>query len=147
MSSGTEIVKSALRLIGAHSIAAPADPESIVIGKDTLNSMLQGWLSTGINMGTTPLEVPGDELNEPIDARNGITYNLAVLLYSNYGSAGKPISPLVLLNAASEKRFIKSAYQVHAIPKKVVSSTLPRGQGNSVFWDGAYFAEGETLDG
>jgi hypothetical protein len=147
MSSGTKIVKAALRLIGAHSIAAPADPESITIGTDTLNSMIQSWLSIGIDMGATPLQVPGDELNEPVDAYLGIVYNLAMLLQPNYGAGGTPISPLVVVTANSQRDFIKSAYQVHYIPSKVVSSTLPKGQGNVGYRDRQYFAEGETLDG
>ena len=50
MSDGTTLIQSALKLIGAHSIYAPADAESIEVSLGTLNSMLQLWLSQGIEI-------------------------------------------------------------------------------------------------
>lgn len=131
MSAGTTLIISALKEIGAHSIAAPADPESIEIGMFVLNSMLQLWLSQKIDLGITPIEVPGGEVGEPLDARQGIIDNLAVALGPNFEKVGGVVSPT--LRAAANRGYtsIENLYQIVTIPNKVVSSTLPRGAGNN----------------
>jgi hypothetical protein len=147
MSDGTTIIESALKLIGAHSIAAPADPESIEIGMFTLNSMLQLWLSQNVDMGIVPLEAPGDELGEPLDARQSIIDNLSILLAPNFGVG--VVDQVLRDNARLSKAEIKRLYRNITIPAKVVSSTLPRGAGNNTqgsFWNDTYYAKGETLD-
>ena len=78
MSTGTEIIKDALRAIGAHSLAQSAPPEAIEIGMNFLNNMMQLWRSRSIMIETVPLQVPGDELSEPADSRNAIVFNLAI---------------------------------------------------------------------
>ena len=128
MSSGTSIVENALGLIGAHSIPSPANPKSIVEGEKTLSSMLQSWLSEDIDLGIVTLEAPGEELGEPEDTTNAITFKLAVLLYPSF--PGLPVSPTLIVNARKEFDTVKRLYQKLTIPDKVVSSTLPRGQGN-----------------
>lgn len=131
MSAGTEIIEFALKEIGANSIAAPADAESIVIGRDTLNSMLQMWLSIGIDLGIVPLDAPGDELGEPLDATQAIIDNLAVELAPNFDNGKVVVSPTLRNNARRNYETIKSLYQTLSIPDKVLSSTLPRGAGNT----------------
>lgn len=130
MSSGTEIIESALKLIGAHSIAAPADPESIELGMKTLNSMLQLWLSQQIDLGISPLEAPGNEVGEPLDTTQAIIDNLAVSLSPNFSNGTAIVSSELRANAVNGYNQTKSLYQVFTIPNKVVSSTLPRGAGN-----------------
>lgn len=145
MSSGTSIVENALEEIGAHSIPAPAAPESIVKGEKTLSSMLQSWLSEGIDLGIVPLPAPGDELGEPEDTTNAITYKLALLLLPSF--PGLPVTPTLVVNARTEFDTVKRLYQVFTIPDKVVSSTLPRGQGNQRFFRSRVFAgKGATVD-
>lgn len=131
MSTGTEIIQRALQMIGAHSIVSPADPDSIVLGFERLNSMLEMWLSLGIVIGFTPLGVPGDELNEPVDTQGGIIANLALQL-APYFDNGKGISSAELSrDARLGYHNIKNLYQKVSIPNKIVSSTLPIGAGNS----------------
>ena len=130
MSSGTKIIESALKLIGAHSIAAPADAESVELGMETLNSMLQLWLSKQIDLGISPLDAPGDEVDEPLDSTQAIIDNLAVALGPNFDNGGEVVSQTLRVNANNGYNSIKSLYQVFTIPDKVVSSTLPRGAGN-----------------
>ena len=86
MSAGTEIIQEALRKIGAHSEVSPASAESILVGKSALNSMLEMWLSKGIDFGFAPLDAPGDDLSEPPDTRNGISSNLAIMRLAMEGA-------------------------------------------------------------
>ena len=76
MSDGTTLIESSLKLIGAHSIYAPADAESIEVSLGTLNSMLQLWLSQGIELNISPLNAVGEEVGEPLDTRQAIINNL-----------------------------------------------------------------------
>ena len=146
MSIGTDIIQEALNQIGAHSIVSPADPESIVKAMKVLNSMLQLWLSKSIDMGTTPLKNPGDELNEPLDGRQVIIYNLAVKTAPMFENGKVIVSQDLKRNALSGFDDIRSLYQVITIPDKVVSSTLPRGQGNTRFRDFRIFqGHGTTI--
>lgn len=131
MTTGTKIIESALKKIGAHSIAAPADPESIELGMETLNSMLQLWLSQEIDLGIVPLKAPGDELGEPLDARQAIIDNLAVLSAPNYDNGTGIVSGTLQGAANRGYTSIENLYQNVSIPNKVVSSTLPRGAGNN----------------
>ncbi len=130
MSSGTFIIKSALKRIGANSLAQPAAPETITEGRDVLNSMLMLWLSEGIDIGIVPLDAPGDELGEPLDARNAIIDNLALRMSPDFDNGENIVSPQLVSNAKREFTLIRNLYQKVEIPLKIVSSTLPLGQGN-----------------
>lgn len=131
MSSGTEIIQAALMRIGAHSLVAPAPPESIIVGRDTLNSMLMLWLSQDIDLGIAPLDAPGDKLDEPLDTRQGIIDNLAIMLAPNFDNGKTVVSQTLVFNARIGFITIKSLYENLTIPDKVLSSTLPRGAGNT----------------
>ncbi len=131
MSTGTDIIQRALQKVGAHSIVAPADPGTIILGQEILNSMLEEWLSRGIVLGFTPLEVPGDELNEPPDARNGIINNLAVRLAPDFDNGKSVASPRLEINANKDLTRIKALYQRINVPQKIPSSLTPVGAGNT----------------
>lgn len=131
MSTGTDIIERALQQIGSHSIVQPASPGSITLGMEKLNSMLEMWLTKGIEIGFTPLDVPGDELNEPNDTRNGIINNLSIELAPDFNNGKVIVTAELLRNARSGFNDIKNIYQRITIPPKKVSSTLPRGAGNS----------------
>lgn len=147
MTTGTKIIQASLKLIGAHSKAAPADSESVELGMETLNTMLQLWLSQNVDMGIVPLSAPGDELGEPLDAKQGIINNLAIDLAPNFGNA--VVSPMLRANARRSKAEVKNLYRNTTIPNKVVSSTMPKGSGNRVnssMTERSYFSKGETID-
>ena len=145
MSTGTSIVERALGKIGANSIPAPADPSSIVEGGETLGSMLQSWLSDNIDLGIVPLASLGDDLGEPADTTNAIIDNLALLLLPSFPNL--PVTPTLVINARVGFDTVKRLYQNLTIPDKVVSSTLPRGQGNQRFFrPRVYAGKGATVD-
>ncbi len=146
MTTGTVIIKSALQKIGASSALSEPSPESIQTAFGILNSMISLWTSQGIMTGATLLEVPGDELNEKQDCQNAIIYNLAVMVAPDFDNGKVIVSPILAAMAIGELNRIKAIYQSLDIPKKVVSSTLPRGQGNRRFLHrDAFFPEGSKI--
>ena len=131
MSTGTRIIQDALKLIGAHSVVSPAGPESIEDGRVALNSMLEMWNSKNIQIGTTPLEVAGDELNEPADCRNAIVQKLAIEVAPLFDNGKLVVSPELRALAKVNFQDVRSLYGKLTIPRKVLSSTTPTGAGNS----------------
>ena len=149
MSIGTDVIHGALRKIGAHSAVSPAEPDTIVEGMQTLNSMLAIWRSLGVMQDLVPIEVPGDELGEPGDARNAIEDNLAICLAPNFDNGKVIVSATLERNARVGFHYLETLYGKYNIPKKVPSNSLPKGAGNSKGnnYDSPFFEEGETLDG
>jgi len=146
MSDGTTIIQKALQRIGAHSVISPASSEAILVGKDALNSMIEMWLSKGIDFGFAPLDAPGDDLNEPADTRNGIISNLAIFLAPDFDNGKTVVSQDLKNIARSEFNNIKRLYRKVVVPDKVVSSTLPKGAGSdSLFLDSRYFNRGDRI--
>jgi hypothetical protein len=145
MSTGTSIIERALKRIGVLSVAVPSSPEQITDGLLELNSMLNLWLSYGIKFQFNPITQPGEELDEPIDATSAIVDNLAVRIAPDYN---KPVSADLKANARRGWNDIKTQYQEVCIPDKVVSSTLPFGEGNAKGTDArVFFPKGGTLNG
>ena len=130
MSTGTDIVLDALGAIGEHSIASPAPDESIQDGFIKLMSMLEMWATMNINIGFTPIAVVAGDINEPMDTRNGIVSNLALLLAPDFDNGGNIVSESLLHNARIGFAHIKRFYQRISIPAKVISSTTGLGLGN-----------------
>lgn len=151
MSAGTVIFHNALKVIGAYSIAAQADPEADVDLMNMYNSMIIEWFGLEIkaidgNPLLNPIKVPGEELGEPLDTKLAIEYNLAVLAFPLFHAGNKPLSPVTSKTAERLLNYLKTVYQDVTIPKMVVSSTLPRGEGVSpVRNQGPYFDRGETI--
>lgn len=127
MTTGTKIIQKSLQRIGKHSVVKPAASEVIEDGMDHLNSMIQGWESLCISMGCMPLKVPGDELSEPSDVKNAIIDNLAIYMAPSMNGR---VTPELTRAANNGLALIKDLYQDLTIPNKVVSSTLPLGEGN-----------------
>ena len=146
MSTGTEIIKDALKRIGAHSIAQPAAPETISEGLEVLNAMLQLWRSKSIFLEVVPLKVHGDDLSEPMDSRNAIVNNLALELAPNFEDGKGVVSPQLKANAKAGFINISRLYRKNTIPNKVPSATLPRGSGNDFgLGNNKFFQRGSSL--
>lgn len=148
MSTGTDVIKGALRKIGAHSQVSPAEPDTIVEAMQTLNSMLQMWRSQGIMSDMLPLKAPGDELGEPGDSRNAIEDNLALALAPNFENGKVVVTQTLKDNAKLGFQNVCALYEVFTIPSKEPSSLLPKGAGNSRGTDRrVFFGENGALDG
>lgn len=131
MSTGTTLVKRALSRIGANSIVQPATGNTINDAFEVLKSMIQLWESWGIDLGVVPLEVVGDDLSEPPDSTNAIINNLALELAPDFSNGKQVISPALVRQANMDFWRVETLYQTFTVPNKVVSKTLPVGQGNS----------------
>jgi len=148
MTTGTKVIQRALQHIGAHSPLQPANPEALNNAKDTLNSMLASWEDDwGIVMGTVPLDAIGDELSEPMGARNDIQYILAMALRADFpGSQSDPLLPRM---ADEGFQRILRTWTTPEIPKAVVRGTLPKGQGNKrgggIRWDYTFFPKDSEI--
>lgn len=147
MSTGTEIITKALQKLGASSKVSPASPESITLGMDALNSMIEMWESKNIITGMTPLEVPGDELNNPRDITNGIINNLAIELAPDFDNGKTVVSPTLMRQANIGYNSIITLYQIVVVPDKVISSTTPVGAGNERYFRARNFpVKGQTIE-
>ena len=148
MTVGTKVVQRALGHIGVHSPLQPASPEALEIGRDTLNSMLSGLYDDwGIDLGTVPLDAIGDDLSEPMGARNHIQYMLALQLSIDF--PGSQVSQQLKAQADRGLETLKRAYSKVEIPLKVAGTTLPTGQGNkrggSTRWEPTFYPEGSEI--
>ena len=145
MSTGTKIVQGALSRIGAHSIVRPANPESLEVGRDALNSLHAGWQDNGIEFGGVPIEAIGDDFSEPLGLTNTIMDNLAIQLQPLF--PGTQISQDLRINANKSYQKLLAKCQAITIPKPIVRETLPKGQGNTdnSYYDETFFSEGDTV--
>lgn len=147
MSTGTALIQDAARLIGAHSIVAPIDSDSIEVGFVALNNMMALWLSQGIDLQHVPLEVPADEMAEPGDTRNAIIEQLALQLAPYFFTGQSVVSADLRALANRDFMFVKNIYQILSIPDKTVTATLPKGEGNSKGVDRQiFFGNGATIN-
>ena len=131
MSSGTELITESLEEIGASSSVAPANPEAIESGRRKLRSLIQYWTTQGIDLGLTPIDAAGDEVSEPLDARQAIIDNLALVLAPSFDNGKNVVSQTLKDNARDGYERIKGIYQTVTISPKIISSTTPLGIGNS----------------
>lgn len=148
MSSGTKIIQTAYQLIGVGTPAIDAADEFINNGVDRLNGMLQRWKSLGLDLGTTPLLNPGDQVNEPADTTTAIIDNLALELAPFADNGKNIVSPMLKINADKGMDALYKFKLDFEIPDMVLSSTTPVGMGNKpgiLFPD--YKRKGETVDG
>ena len=144
MSTGTALCDDALMAANITSSVVPADPTQQDNAFTRLRTMMQLWLSWGIVFDIVPTTAIGEDLNEPIDARNAIVDNLAVSVLQFYRL---PVTQELLANARLGLYQVKSLYQELTIPNKVVSSTLPKGAGNSKGVDArVFFPPGDSVE-
>ena len=149
MSTGTEIIKDAMKELGVVSVVSPPAPENIEDGRKKLNSMLEMWLSRSIVIATSPLKIAADDLNEPADCRNGIVTNLALELAPLFSNGKQIVTQELRSNARRDFNRIQNLYRSVTIPKKVLSSTTPAGAGNSQgdgFYGQTFWQKGNPVD-
>lgn len=108
MTTASEVVTGALRLIGAYGVDETPSAEDAAAGLVALNQMLAGWGIEGIRLEHAPLAL-GDTLPYPDDHERPIRFNLAVELAPEYGAAAT-LSPTVVRTADTGKRMLKAVY-------------------------------------
>lgn len=148
MTTGTKIVQKALQHLSVHSPLQPAPPESLEDAKDTLNAMISNWQDYwNIDMGAVPLDAIGDDLSEPMGARNEIEYCLALAVAPMFPNA--QVSPLLPKLAQEGFQRILATWGEVTIPKVIPRDTLPKGQGNkrggTTRWKYAFFPKGAEI--
>lgn len=142
MSTGTFIITKAYARIGAYTVFNIPPTEAIIDGMTALNGMLDRWRSKFIDLPFINIDVPGQQLAEPVDATEAIIDNLAIQLSTSYSSGSlNLVSQELRTNAKVGLIDLKKAYRCQPIPKFTLSSTTPVGQGNvdglfnrRVFW-------------
>jgi hypothetical protein len=145
MTTGTSIIEDALKEIRVISVAVPSSPEQISHGLQKLQTMLQLWLDDGIEFEFSPITTAGENLDEPQSVRNAIVTNLAISLAGSYRAE---ITGSLQNDARKSLNRVKARYQEICVPDKVVSSTLPKGAGNSKGVDSrVFFPKGGTING
>jgi len=148
MSTGTYICQRALQRIGAHSVVQPATPNTIDDAFEVLQGMIQEWGDQGIDLGIVPIVSVGNDISEPISARNPIINNLAILLAPDFDNGKNIVSPALLSAARSGYNRVKDLYQTITVQQKCPSSTLPAGAGNSQGINNrVFFGQDAELDG
>ncbi len=146
MTVATLIIKRALQKIGAASSVSEPDPSSVQTAFDALTGMIEDWNAQSIITDAVVPTVPGDDLGEKADTTNAFISNLSILVSPDFDNGKQIVSPALMRQAASQFVMIKAKYQTFTIPNKVVSSTLPVGQGNRRWrWDSAFFPEGSEI--
>jgi hypothetical protein len=120
-----QIVRDALTELTVQAAEQTVPAVDLETGVRYLNRMLSAWAANQIDLGYTFVDSPNDKLTVPAGAIEGIVFNLAIRLASQYDV---PIGP-ALSNAA-----MTSMDTVRMIGVKTgkanFPSTLPIGSGN-----------------
>lgn len=146
MTAGTKIVESALQKIGVHSPLQPASPEALQTGMDKLNAMISEWEDDKIILGAVPLSALGNDLAEPLGARNAIENQLALVLAPDF--PGAQISTELHRQAKLTYNKLVRRWKVRDVRKQKVRGSLPLGQGNKFFnsrYTNTFYEEGDEL--
>lgn len=129
MAIGTDIVTSALKLIGAHSPINVAKPEAMTDGFKDLVEMLEEWKNEGIDFTALAITIPakiGDEIGNPVWLTKTIKCGLAVRLGV---IMRKPVPDEVVATASDG---YAELYAQHGPSLEYeYPHRFPRGQGSS----------------
>lgn len=90
MSTGTQIITRAYRMIGVKSASTPLSATEIADGLEALNAMLVRWEADGLAMGFSSLSSAGSTIGIPAEAEEGVCANLAVTLAPEFGVTPAP---------------------------------------------------------
>lgn len=153
MSTSTEIIEDAFTELGVNSTVSTVDAALVTAGFTKWKSILADFIKKEIILAetdpitdiTTTIAVPttiGQELNEPPASRHHLVNYLAMHLLgmARVDPATLKLPPLVYTLNEIEK-----SWKVHVIPRKTLSSLLPRGQGGNKTRTNDAFFDGQTI--
>ena len=133
MSTVNFLVLASLTKIGKNSPLKPAKAADVLTGMDSLASLLQQFRTQNILIGTAPISSSTSEVGETLDSRNHIINILAVEIASNYDSGQVVVSQTLKASEVAGRAFLKKWYTKALPTMRIISSTAPRGSGNTRF--------------
>jgi len=128
MSTATELITDAYTEIMVQSQSKNISEFAIEFGRRKFKAMMQEWIDTDMDFGYTAIEFVSDETSIPVGLETAITTNLAVRLSP---SVGQVANPTLVANAAISLHTVKDQYQSKEAADRIVSGTMPLGQGNT----------------
>lgn len=152
MSTAQAIVEDAYRVLGSNSEVRSVSTALVDKGFTILQSVLADLIKNDIILEetvsdvTTTIAVPTaktDELSEPLASRNHLVNYLAVFIMPY---ARTPTETIKIPPAPFSLSQMASIYRVHAIPNKILSRLLPKGQGARTYIHESAFFNGEVID-
>jgi len=133
-------IKDALMEIVVLGAEAPLEAVDAQVAVRYLNRMMAALDADGIDLGYTQVTTLADEITTPIGAHEGIVFNLAAKLWTQYAD-GQPTPGELLLKARDGlKTMRKLAITIGATE---FPNTLPIGSGNETetFTDRHFYAD------
>ncbi len=128
MSTGTDLIKDAYTEVGANSQLKPVTDFDIEFGRRKLQRMMQEWIDDDMDFGFTAIEFASDETSIPLSLEAAVVTNLALRLTS---SKGRPASQDLKAAASVSLSNLLNRYQSKDAADRIVSGTMPLGQGNT----------------
>lgn len=128
MSTAKELITDAYTELVVHSQSKSVSEFAIEFGRRKFQAMMQEWIDDDMDFGFSATEFASDETSIPVGLETAITTNLAVRLAP---SVGKVANQTLLANASISLNNIKNQYQSKESADRVVSGTMPIGQGNT----------------
>lgn len=123
-----EIVKDALNEIIVLGAEAPVEAADAQVAIRYLNRMMAALDAKGIELGYTQVSNFADEITTPLGAYEGMVYNLALKLWTQY-SDGQPPPPELMMKAKDGMETM--AMLGVGIGQTEYGPTVPIGSGNS----------------
>ena len=125
-----DIIRDALMEITVLGAEAPVEPSDAQTAIRYLNRMMAAFDAGGIDIGWTDVQNNGSPITARLGAIEGIVFNLALRLWTQY-AGGKP-PPVELHQKAREGKAIMAKLAVRVGPS-AFPSTLPMGSGNGAY--------------
>lgn len=143
METAETVVKDALQELLVQASEAPIEASEAQTAIRYMNRMMFEFDAQGITLGYTKVDNLGDPVTIPDGAYNGVVYNLAIRLASQYGAQVTASLTFAADSGIDAMRRIA----VEVLPTQY-PSTLPIGSGNewdSETWPKFYPGEDESI--
>lgn len=137
METAKTVINDALQELIVQASEQPIEAVEFYTAVRYLNRMMGEFAADGIPLGYTEVQNPSDVITVASGAINGMVYNLAMNLATQYDV---PVSPELAMKAANAKNvMVKIANQ---ISPSSYPDTLPVGSGNEgdVFDDEKFYS-------